>query len=77
MSRVIITLEDNPEGTVTQTVAYEMADSDGVKGGFDQHSPAHMYSVMMLKAGGEIANESESESAKPANDGDAGIILLS
>ena len=73
MSRVIITIEDNPEGTVTQTVAYEMADSDGVKGGFDQHSPAHMYSVMILKAGNEIA----SEGVKPVNDGDAGIILLS
>lgn len=69
MSRVIITLEDNPEGTVNQTVAYEM---EG-KGGFDVNSQAHQYSRVMLKFGNDIAREGMD---KPANSEGSGIVLL-
>jgi hypothetical protein len=79
MSRVTIVLEDNEQGNVTQTVSYTRdnpklyAENMSAEAGFDKSSPAHMYSVMMLKFGSDIASDGM---AKPANDEGSGIILL-
>ena len=54
MSQVTITLEDNEDGKVTQTVAYT---SDKV--GFDVDSQAHQYAGIMLKLGAEVVKRAE------------------
>ncbi|MFA6904310.1 MAG: hypothetical protein WC236_14645 [Gallionellaceae bacterium] len=67
MSRVTIVLEDNEEGTVNQTVSYEM---DG-KGGFDEKSQSHQYSRVMLGLAIDFAKSNAPESKQ-----EPGIILL-
>lgn len=63
MATCIITLDDNPEGTVNQTVNY------GAE--FDKTSPAHTYSLMMLRLA-EIEVENNNAMASEAvEDGEA------
>jgi hypothetical protein len=68
VSSVTIILDDNEQGTVNQTVSYEM---DG-KGGFDEKSQSHQYSRVMLGLASDFAKSSAPESKQ-----EPGIILLS
>jgi hypothetical protein len=73
MSRVTIVLEDNEEGTVNQTVSYEMNGN----GGFDDNSQAHQYSRVMLKFGSDIAtSDTARKGVSGKSEKESGIILL-
>lgn len=74
MSRATIVLEDNPQGTVNQTVSYEM---DG-KGAFDNNSQAHQYSRVMLGLASDFAksNMELAKSNMQTSKEGSGLILL-
>lgn len=57
MAKVVITLEDDENGQVVQTVAY----IDGL----DANSPAHEFGALMVHLAGEAVRESGANAVEP------------